>query len=135
MSRKRRSISLDFSVYLAVRIGVSLIQALPFALACRFAEILAWLLYHLDRRHRQVALDNLRHAFPNEYTDAELDKLTRKVFRHFCLMIMEILFFAAPGKPRQLAGIFELPQHGGSQQGRRSLDRRPPGAYGDRTLR
>ncbi len=92
MSHKRRSAPLDYAVYLVVRIGVSLLQALPFALACLLAEVLAWLLYHLDRRHRQVALENLRHAFPTEYTDAQLHELTRNVFRHFCLMIMEILF-------------------------------------------
>ncbi len=37
-------------------------------------------------------LDNLRHAFPGKYSERELDALVRKVYRHFCLMLMEILF-------------------------------------------
>ncbi len=92
MSRKQRSAVLDYGVYVAVRFGVCLLQALPFALACAFADGLALLFYQFDRRHRAVAFDNLRHAFPHEYTDAELRDLTRQVFRHFSLMLVEILF-------------------------------------------
>jgi hypothetical protein len=43
---------------------------------------LAWLAYRVDRRHREVARDNLRHAFPYQYDDAELDELVRAVYRH-----------------------------------------------------
>jgi KDO2-lipid IV(A) lauroyltransferase len=92
MSEKRRSTSADYLVCLAVRVVVCMVQALPFAMACRLADFTAWLIYHLDKRHRLVALDNLRHAFPDRYTEAELDVLVRKVYGHFCLMLMEILF-------------------------------------------
>jgi len=92
MSHKRRSHSLDYLVYLLVRIIVAIVQSLPFGLACGLANCLAWLFYHVDRRHRLVAMENLRHAFPNEYTDAELAVLVHKVYRHFCLMLLEMFF-------------------------------------------
>ena len=39
---------------------------------------LAWLAYRVDRRHREVARDNLRHAFPERCADpAECDRLVR----------------------------------------------------------
>jgi KDO2-lipid IV(A) lauroyltransferase len=91
MSEKKRSAALDFLVYAAIRFVVCVLQALPFALACRFAAFLAWLGYHLDKRHREVAKENLRHAFPGRYSETELKRLVRRVYQHFCLLIVEIV--------------------------------------------
>ena len=52
---------------------------------------LAALLYRVDRRHRKVGLENLRLAFGDDYTEAERDAIVRGVYRHFCMMLMEIL--------------------------------------------
>jgi KDO2-lipid IV(A) lauroyltransferase len=92
MSAKKRSGGADYLVYIVVRVVVCAVQALSFGVACELAHYMAWLIYQIDKRHRLVALDNLRHAFPDRYTDGELDVLVRKVYRHFCLMLAEILF-------------------------------------------
>jgi KDO2-lipid IV(A) lauroyltransferase len=52
--------------------------------------MLAWLAYHVNRRHRLIALDNLRQAFPNRFHEAELDEMVRAVYRHFCTLLIEI---------------------------------------------
>jgi KDO2-lipid IV(A) lauroyltransferase len=88
---KVRNRAADYAVYLAVRMLVCLIQALPFGAACRLAAGLAWLLYRLDRRHRLVAGDNLKHAFPELTDPEERDQWVRNVYRHFCLLLMEII--------------------------------------------
>src|SRR2546422_1332348 len=87
---KPRSRTTDFAVYMLVRIFVCVLQALSFAAACRLAGFLAWLAYHIDRRHREVAKDNLRKAFPAKHSEAEIDSLVRDVYRHFCRVLMEI---------------------------------------------
>lgn len=92
MSRKQRSLFADFLVYFAVRIFLCVLQCLSFRMACGFGRFLAWLAYHVDRRHRLVALENLRIAFPGTYSEAELDALVRAVYRHFLLMLVEIMF-------------------------------------------
>lgn len=79
-----------FAVYLVVRVVVCFLQALSFRAACQVAGGLAWLIYHVDRRHRLVALDNLRHAF-GDGDPAERDRLVRAVYRHFCVMLVEII--------------------------------------------
>ena len=89
---KPRSTYIDYAVYLFVRFFVATIHSCSFRVACAFAEKLAWILYHVNRRHRLVALDNLRHAFPGKYSDAELDRMVRNVYRHFCVMLIEILY-------------------------------------------
>jgi KDO2-lipid IV(A) lauroyltransferase len=90
MSRPR-SLVVDYLVYLLVRVLVAVIQLLPYRTACQLASGLAWLAYHVDKRHRLVALDNLRYAFPGRYTEAELDALVRAVYRHFCTLIIDII--------------------------------------------
>ncbi len=90
MARKRNKAA-DYAVYLVVRLVVCVIQALSFRAACRAADGLAWLLYKLDRRHRLVADDNLRHAFPELTDPVRRDRRVRDVYRHFCLLLMEII--------------------------------------------
>jgi KDO2-lipid IV(A) lauroyltransferase len=88
---KARSAIVDFTVYLAVRFVICILQAMSLRLACKVAEGLAWLAYKIDRRHREVALENLRLAFPGRYTEAELDRIVRAIYRHFCTVVAEIV--------------------------------------------
>ncbi|MFO0928783.1 MAG: lysophospholipid acyltransferase family protein [Gemmataceae bacterium] len=90
MSHKRPWI-LDYAVYLAVRLTVCVIQAVPWSWAVAAADGLARLAYRINRRHREVARDNLRAAFP-ERTDADIDRLVRAVYRHLFLVVMEMIF-------------------------------------------
>jgi KDO2-lipid IV(A) lauroyltransferase len=90
MSKPRSRVA-DYAVYLVIRLAVCMLQALSFRAACRVAAGLARLAYHLDRRHREVAHDNLRHAFP-DWPDERRDRTVRAVYFHFCTLLMEILF-------------------------------------------
>src|SRR5262245_35840601 len=91
MARKTRKPIVDLAIYLAVRLAVCLIQALPPQIAFRIAEFLAWVAYTVDKRHREVAADNLRHAFPELAADpAKLDRLVRATYRHLLRMVVEI---------------------------------------------
>jgi KDO2-lipid IV(A) lauroyltransferase len=97
MGRRNRSRAADFAVYLAVRLLVCFLQTLSWRGAANVARALAWLAYHVDKRHRLVAMDNLRHAFPGRWTDAELDRIVRGVYLHFATLITEIVLI-----PRKL---------------------------------
>jgi len=94
---KQRSARADYLVYLVVRFFVCVIQALSLNAGRAFARGLAWLAYRIDRRHRNVALENLRHAFGDRYTDVERDELVRAVYLHFCTLLIEIILL-----PRKL---------------------------------
>ena len=90
MSR-RRSLALDFSVYLVLRIFICTIEILPFRMACNVARFVAWLIYHVDRRHRLAAIENLQHAFPGRYSHKQREALVLEVYRHFCTLVIEII--------------------------------------------
>ncbi|QEH34357.1 Lipid A biosynthesis lauroyl acyltransferase [Aquisphaera giovannonii] len=88
---KKRRPWLDYLVYLAVRSVVAGARRLPTGVCYRLASLLAWVMYKVDKRHRQVGLENLRLAFGDELDEAGRDRIVRGVYRHFCMMIMEIL--------------------------------------------
>lgn len=91
MSDKPRNPRVDYAVYLAVRIFVCIMQALPRRLALGFANVLALVAYKLDKRHREVARENLRHAMPERCADpVERDRIVLGCYRHFCTMAVEI---------------------------------------------
>jgi Kdo2-lipid IVA lauroyltransferase/acyltransferase len=106
---KPRSLVADYSVYLLLRIFVCIVQALPLALGRSFAVALAWLVYTIDKRHRQVAVDNLKKAFPG-CGEAELDRLVRRVFRHFCTLAIEIIHLPRCFHANNWRRYVELPQ-------------------------
>jgi Kdo2-lipid IVA lauroyltransferase/acyltransferase len=89
--KKRRKPALDYAVYLAVRLVVGIAQALTIEQSYALARLIAGLLYRVDRRHREVALENLRRAFGDRYDDVERDAIVIGVYQHFCMMLMEIL--------------------------------------------
>jgi KDO2-lipid IV(A) lauroyltransferase len=100
----------DYAVYLILRLLVCVIQALPLPVGQWLAAGLAWLVYHGDKRHREIAIDNLRQAFKGQYTDAELDQLVRAVFRHFCTLAIEIIHLPRCVHPNNWRKCLELPQ-------------------------
>jgi KDO2-lipid IV(A) lauroyltransferase len=88
---RRRRPALDYLAYLGVRLIVGVAQALSVEQSYAFARFLAALIYRVDRRHRAVALENLRLAFGERYSEAERERIVRAVYLHFCSMLMEIL--------------------------------------------
>lgn len=96
MAKERRPV-VDYAVYLVVRTAVAVVQAVPPGLGRVLARALARLTFWIDRRHREVARDNLRHAFPGRYTDDELNRVVLRVYEHFLTLVIEIAWL-----PRKL---------------------------------
>jgi KDO2-lipid IV(A) lauroyltransferase len=92
MARRRvRRSWLDYLVYLAVRLMVGFAQMLSIEQSYALARGLAWIIYLADERHRKVGLANLASAYGDRYTENQRDQVVRQVYRHFCMMLMEIL--------------------------------------------
>jgi KDO2-lipid IV(A) lauroyltransferase len=89
--RKTRRAWVDYLAYLAVRCLVAFAQMLTIEQSYELARGLAWVLYHIDARHRKVGLENLQHAYGAKLSEHERDRIVRGVYRHFCMMLIEIL--------------------------------------------
>ena len=89
----------DYLVYLLVRSLVCVMQILSMRQCRRIASWAASLAFHFDHRHRNVALENLERAFPNQYSPKQLQQFVWNVYYHFAVMITEIAHI-----PRKLHG-------------------------------
>jgi KDO2-lipid IV(A) lauroyltransferase len=96
MARKARKPVVDLAVYVAVRLAVCVVQALSPRLAFQLAGFLGWVAYRVNKRHREVAAENVRFAFPH-LTAAAVDRLVRATYRHFALVVVEMVLM-----PRKL---------------------------------
>jgi lauroyl/myristoyl acyltransferase len=72
---------MDTLIYWPARALVALIQALPITLVARFGRLAGGLAFHLDARHRRVALSNLAMCFGHEKSPEEIHALARENFR------------------------------------------------------
>jgi len=79
----------DLLAYLAVRVLICVIQALPRATCERWARSLSDLLANRMRIRRAVVRDNLRQAFPEMAADQRRD-VARGMWEHLLLMVVEI---------------------------------------------
>ena len=102
---------LDYLVYLAVRLVVAFAQMLTIEQSYALARCLAWLMYKVDVRHREVGIENLKMAFGDQYTEADRDRIVRGVYLHFCMMLMEILHIPRKIHPTNWRQYVELVGH------------------------
>ena len=81
--------SLDYAVYLTVRVLILVVQALPLDVCRHWSDILAVLFCDILRVRGQVVDGNLRHAYP-ALTPAARRNLARRMWSHLFLMVAEV---------------------------------------------
>jgi KDO2-lipid IV(A) lauroyltransferase len=86
MSRKN---ILDYLAYVAVRILICIVQALPLETGCKLARACAWLMSDVLRMRAKVVDENLAHAFP-EHSPSERAKMARRMWEHLFLLVLEV---------------------------------------------
>jgi Kdo2-lipid IVA lauroyltransferase/acyltransferase len=86
MSRKN---ILDYIAYIAVRIFICIVQALPLETGRRVAAACAWLMHDVLRMRAKVIDENLTHAFP-DLAPHERVELARRMWEHLFLLVLEV---------------------------------------------
>ena len=76
----------------AVTVVAAVVRVLPRQVSLALGSGLGFLFYALHGPRRQLALDNLRAAFPDR-TDAEYSAILRRTFSHFGRHVIELLLF------------------------------------------
>ena len=92
--------------YIAVVCVLALVRVLPRRASMLLGSGLGWLFRVLQRRRRQLALDNLRAAFPSR-TEDECLGILRDTFKHFGRHIVELIKFDAM-EADEIMGLVEI---------------------------
>jgi len=72
---------MDTILYCLARAVIAVLQTLPLRMVARIGRAGGAVAYRLDRRHRRVALDNLRLCFAGEKSPEEIRAIARENFR------------------------------------------------------
>ncbi len=72
-----------------------------------FGNAMGSAFFALSKRYRTVALKNLRAAYGNEKTEAEITEMAKAVFRHFSRGAFEF-FYLLSLKPEQVGAMIEV---------------------------
>jgi len=64
--------------------------ALPLRVNCKLAEFLGRVWFQVDRRHRKIALNNLKIAWGNELSENERRTIARRNFIHLAQVLLEL---------------------------------------------
>jgi Kdo2-lipid IVA lauroyltransferase/acyltransferase len=107
---KSRSRTADLAVYIAVKALACALLMMPLAWSLGLVRAITRLSYLFDRRHRQVALDNLRRAFPGRYTDRQLNSLVNRVYEHFAELLLEMLLIQRKFRAKSLEQFLAVPE-------------------------
>src|SRR4051812_5898729 len=80
-----------FSQYFGARFTAMMLGIFPISSNLRTARGIGSLLYKIDKKHRNRALENLRASFP-EKSEKELNEIAERSMQHFISLVMDVLF-------------------------------------------
>jgi len=80
------------AVYVALRLWVTIIGCFPIEMNLASARLMGRIWWITMRRHRERAMDNLRPALGNRYSEAQLRRIAYRSFQHFAqLYLVELV--------------------------------------------
>jgi KDO2-lipid IV(A) lauroyltransferase len=66
-------------------------SVLPRSICLAIGGVLGSLVYHIDRKHQQIALSNLKTAFGSQFSDAKQKRIAKASFIHFGKVFADII--------------------------------------------
>ena len=82
------------SVAQMAEIFMDMAATLPLKLSWKLAEFLGRVWFQVDRRHRQIALSNLKIAWGDELSENETRTIARKNFIHLARVLLELPYLS-----------------------------------------
>jgi KDO2-lipid IV(A) lauroyltransferase len=89
----------DIAEFIACQAMSAFFVLTPRRLCLPLGHVLGILLFHLDGRHRRIALSNLKTAFGTELSERRRYAVARQSFVNFCRILIDVLKLA--GWPRR----------------------------------
>lgn len=78
--------------YIGVSAVIRIVPLLPIGFLRALADSVGWLVYHLDRKNRRVALANLEAAFGDKFTARQRERVARRSVQVFGRNFLELFW-------------------------------------------
>ena len=78
--------------YATLRLGVMIFQMFPPNLNLVTARVFGWMWFKIMGQHRRRAIEHLRAAFGDQFSEAQTARIARRSMQQMTMMAMEFLF-------------------------------------------
>ena len=97
----------DIIEYIVVIILIFILRLLPYRVAFFIGEQLCALLYFIDKKHKEIAYNNIKKSFGTEKNDEEIKKIIKETFKNIGRSFIEFIWLPKfkKGKLKELIGI------------------------------
>ena len=82
----------DDHIYKLLKLIVNLLAMLPRRVLRFFSDLLGLIWYMVDKRHRNVALENIYFAYPEKFSPAQAKRFTKIVFKNTVSILFETIW-------------------------------------------
>lgn len=82
----------DDRIYQLIKLAVNLLSMLPRSILRFFSDLLGLIWYTVDKRHRNVVLENINFAYPGKFSSAQAQGFTKTVFKNTASIVFEVLW-------------------------------------------
>lgn len=83
--------SLDHQ-YKLILLVIKILSYFPRALLNFFSDALGIIWFKLDRRHRNVVFRNLASSYPGKFSQKQISRMTKKIFKNIASIPMEVIW-------------------------------------------
>jgi len=87
---KARNRYADYLAYIGVKVAVMFVEMLSLRMGYALARMIGSAIFRFDKRHRKIAIDQLRSSFP-DWSDARIRRTARGSIRNMVCMGLELL--------------------------------------------
>jgi len=82
----------DDHIYRLIKLIVNLLSMLPRSVLRFFSDLLGLIWYTVDKRHRNVVLENINFAYPERFSKSGAHRFTKTVFKNIAGILFEVLW-------------------------------------------
>jgi Kdo2-lipid IVA lauroyltransferase/acyltransferase len=82
----------DDIIYRLLKIFIALLGRLPQWILNFFSDLLGLIWYKLDKRHRDLAIENINSSFPGKFSPLKSELLVKKVFKNTASILFEAIW-------------------------------------------
>ena len=83
----------DDRIFKLLKLVVNLLAMLPRRILKFFSDLLGLIWYTVDKRHRNVVLENVNSAYPKKFSSAQAQRFTKIVFKNIAGILLEVIWF------------------------------------------
>ena len=82
----------DKQIYKLIKLFVILLGILPKQMLKFFSDLFGLIWYTIDKRHRNVVLENINFAYPEKLSSKQGQRFVKKIFKHIAGILFEVIW-------------------------------------------